>query len=118
MAAETATEAAKEEGPAPPSNSTASLFQEFPDVLDDNLTADKRMKGDDLKIHFKSGPVIPYHANNARPVPAHLEDPGRAFCDDLIHKGILRVLDENTVTDWLARGHCVPKEGRPDQVCQ
>ncbi len=111
-----AKETAKERGPTLPSNSTASLFQEFPDVLDDNLTADKRMKGDDLKIHFKSGPVVPYHANNARPVPAHLEAPGRALCDNLIQKGVLREMDENTVTHWLARGHFVPKQGRPDQV--
>ncbi len=114
--AATAVTAAEAVIPVPPLNSPASLFQEFPDVLDDDLTADKRMKGDDLKIHFKSGPVTPYHANNARPVPAHLEAPGRTLFDDLIRKGVLRELDENTVTDWLARGHVVPKHGRLDQV--
>ena len=100
----------------PPPNSVASLFQEFPEVLDDDLTADKRMKGDPLKVRFKEGPVTPFHANNARPVPAHLEAPGRALCDDLVRKGVLRKLDENTVTDWLSRGHFVPKPGRPAQA--
>ncbi len=74
------------------------------------------MKGDPLKVRFKEGPVTPFHANNARPVPAHLEAPGRALCDDLVRKGVLRILDENTVTDWLSRGHFVPKPGRPDQA--
>ncbi len=79
---------------------------------------DKRIKGDclSLKIHFKPSPVTPYHTSNARPVPAHLEAPGRALCDDLVNKGVLRELDENTVTDKLNRGHFVPKRGRPNQA--
>ncbi len=93
--------AAKAVAPAtasPPLNSPASLFQEFPKVLDDDLTANERMKGDYLKIRFKDGPVSPFHATSAWPVPTHLEAPGHALCDDLVRKGVLRLLDENTVT--------------------
>ena len=64
-----------------------SMIQEFPDVLDDNLTADKRMIGDPLHIRFKPGEVHPYHATNARPVAAHLEAPGRALCAELEKRG-------------------------------
>ena len=93
-----------------------SLMAEFSDVLDDNLTADKRLKGDPLTINFKEGPISPYYATNARPVPVHLETPGRHLVDSLVKKGILVQLDANTTSQWLSRGHFVPKPGRPDEA--
>ena len=102
--------------PPPPRDSKEGLAVEFPEVLDDNLTPEKRMKGPPLSIRFKEGPITPFHASNVRPVPAHLEGPGRALVEELVKKGVLKQLDENTTTEWLSKGHFVPKPGRPDEA--
>ena len=97
-------------------NSKEGLALEFPDVLDDNLTPEKRMHGPPLSIQFKEGPITPLHATNVRPVPIHLEGPGRVLVEELVQKGVLKRLDENTATEWLSKGHFVPKPGRPDEA--
>jgi hypothetical protein len=94
--------------------SVDDLYKEYEDVLRDTLTPGKRVKGPPMCIKFKTGAhVVPRKRLTTRPVPLHMQEKADALLAELMSEDVLGRLDENTVTDWLHRGHFVFKpDGR------
>ncbi len=95
-----------------PLDMTLPLAEAFPDVLSDNLDATMRVKGPPLSIAWKKGiRVKPKKCLVPKQVPVHMEKEAKALVSDLVAKGVLVELDDSVSTEWLSRGHFVPKPG-------
>ncbi len=88
----------------------SELIRDFPDVLSDELTAGKVVKGRPMHIHFKEGvEVKPVKHLTPSTIPLHLQAPANELVAELLSKGFIRRLSEQEPTPWLSRGHFLLK---------
>jgi transposase InsO family protein len=86
------------------------IAAEFTDVLREDFPEGFHAGGEPVKIQFAPGSEVrPRHALTTRPIPLHMRDDADKLLSDLVGRGVLEQLDEHVPTEWLHRGHFVPK---------
>jgi len=90
-------------------NDVEKMVAAWPEVLRTTLEGCKPT-GDPVHITFKRDTQCrPRKTLATRPVPLHLKAKADDLIQELLDRGILGKLDEHTTTEWLHRGHFVPK---------
>ena len=84
----------------------ASLIEEYPDVLSDELSDTPMNTDEPMKIKLK-GNVTPKKVTAARRVPLKYEEEANKVVNELIDKGIITPVDK--ATDWCSPAFFVPK---------
>jgi transposase InsO family protein len=87
-----------------------SLLGEYKDVLCDKFPPGFITQGEPVQIAFRDDvQVRPHHVYTTRAIPIHMKEEADKLINDLLDRDIICRLDEHTTTEWLHRGHFVPK---------
>ena len=92
-------------------NRKAELFNEFHDVLSDQLP-DRPMHGPDMTIELRADqPISPKCTTTCRQVPEHYGQAADELIDKLLKDGIIEEVPLDEISEWISPAHFVPKDG-------
>ena len=84
-----------------------AVVNEFSEVLHDDLSDSRKMKGKLMHITLKSGDIKPCHVNGARKPSLHMKKTVKKLLKNLEDTGVIEKVTEPS--EWVSPGHFVPK---------